>query len=138
MAVGFQVKYFWYSVGNGDFLHAFFSTIAYNLENSSWGSKFPCIMNELYQGEIPPEKAKKALSELKKIKKGLRKFSADKVVWDIEDLSQRPPWGDDISTDITNLSNYFVTSEGEDLIEVLKLALEMSIETNHPIKIESL
>ena len=95
-------------------------------------------MNELYQGELPPEKAKKALYELKRIKKGLRKFSADKVVWDIENLSKRPPWGDNISPDITNLSNYFVTSEGEDLIEVLKLALEMSIETNHPIKIESL
>ena len=68
----------------------------------------------------------------------MRRFSVDKVVWDIEDLGKRPPWGDDISPDITNLSNYFVTSEGEDLIEVLKLALEMSIEADHPIIIESL
>ncbi len=24
MAVGFKVKYYWYQVGNGDFLHSFF------------------------------------------------------------------------------------------------------------------
>ena len=31
--VGFKVKFYWYQIGSGDFLHAFFSTVAYNLEN---------------------------------------------------------------------------------------------------------
>ena len=50
--VGFKVKYYWYQIGSGDFLFSFFSTVAYNLENQKWGSKFPVIMNELYQGEL--------------------------------------------------------------------------------------
>ncbi len=32
----------------------------------------------------------------------------------IDDLFKQPPWGKNISNDITNLSNYFVTSDGED------------------------
>ncbi len=52
MAVGFKVKFYWYQIGHGDFLHSFFSTVAYNLENGNWGSRFPVIMNELYQGKL--------------------------------------------------------------------------------------
>ena len=39
--VGFKVKFYWYQIGSGDFLHAFFSTVAYNLENMKWGSRGP-------------------------------------------------------------------------------------------------
>ena len=39
MAVGLTVMFYWYHVGTGDFLHSFFSTIAFNLENKKWGSK---------------------------------------------------------------------------------------------------
>ena len=40
MAVGFKVGFFWYQIGSGDFLHCFFSTVAVNLENGNWGSRF--------------------------------------------------------------------------------------------------
>ena len=50
--VGFTVDYNWYTVGSGDFLHSFFSTVAYNLEDKRWGSRFPHLMNELYQGKL--------------------------------------------------------------------------------------
>ena len=49
MAVGFKVGFYWFQIGNGDFLHGFFSTIAGNLENGRWGADFPIIMNELYR-----------------------------------------------------------------------------------------
>ena len=52
MAVGFKVKFYWYQIGHGDFLHSFFSMVAYNLENGNWGSRFPVIMIELYQGKL--------------------------------------------------------------------------------------
>jgi len=52
MAVGFKVKFYWYQIGNGAFLHSFFSTVAYNLENGNWGSRFPIIMCELYQAGL--------------------------------------------------------------------------------------
>lgn len=138
MAVGLSVNFFWYQVGSGDFLHSFFSTIAYNLEDNNWGSKYPVIMNQLYQGEIDCEELDIALVELEDIYQNLKKFSVEKVVWDIEDLTKRPPWGNNISKDITDLSNYFVTSEGEDLITLFRHALEKAKEMNTQIKIETI
>lgn len=135
MAIGFQIDFLWYQVGTPDFLHAFFSTISYNLEDNIWGSKYPIMMNELYQGELNWEDASKAIEELKIIQEELKKFSPEHVVWDIEDISKQPPWGNNISTDITDLSNYFVTSDGRDLISVIYLALNDSISEKTNLKI---
>ncbi|XZJ40518.1 Imm70 family immunity protein (plasmid) [Clostridium perfringens] len=111
MAVGLKIDFLWYQIGIPDFLHSFFSTISYNLEESKWGSKYPILMNELYQGKLSWENANKAIKELNLIRKELKKFSPDYVVWDIDDISKLSPWGKNISSDITDLSNYFVTSE---------------------------
>ena len=46
------------------------------------------------------------------------------VVWGIDDLSKQPPWKDNISGDITDLSDYFVTSGGEDFITIFFRALK--------------
>lgn len=137
MAVGFKVMFFWYQIGNGDFLHSFFSTVAYNLENGHWGSRFPVIMNELYQGKLARENIDKAIKELRIIKQELQKFSPEKVVWDIEDLSKQPPWGKNISKNITDLSNYFVTSGGDDFLTVFSHALEKAKEVNAAIEIKA-
>lgn len=88
MAVGFKVKFYWYQIGQGDFLHSFFSTVAYNLENKIWGSRFPIIMNELYQGKIEYKNINVALEEVDMIKTELKSLSPQDVVWDIEDLSK--------------------------------------------------
>ena len=56
----------------------------------------------------------------------------------IEDLSKQPPWGNDISEDITNLSNYFVTSDGEDFLTILLHALEKAKDVNEDVNIESM
>ncbi len=138
MAVGLKVKFYWYQIGTGDFLHSFFSTIAYNLENSKWGSKYPFIMKELYRGELKEEHLKNAKYELEIITKELKKISVDKAIWDIDDLSKSMPWGDDIGSDITDLSNYFVTSEGEDLITIITHAIDKAIELKTDINIGSI
>ena len=135
---GFTVGFYWFQIGTGDFLHSFFSTVALRLENGLWGSKYPVIMNELYQGELPANKTDLAIDELIQIKEGLRGLSSEQVVWDIEDLSKQPPWGNKISPDITDLSSYFVTSDGEDFIGVLERALKTAAEEAHALKIESL
>lgn len=49
MAVGFKVDYYWYQVGTSDFC-MLFSTICIRLENGKWGSVYPKLMKELYQG----------------------------------------------------------------------------------------
>lgn len=138
MAVGFKVNFYWYQIGNGEFLHSFFSTVAYNLENQKWGNRFPVIMNNLYQGEVNKDQIREAINELSIIKLELQKFSVDKVVWDIDNLSKQPPWENNISRDITNLSNYFITSEGLDLISVLFNALNKAKELNCDIQIISM
>ena len=138
MAVGFTVDFYYYSIGSADFLHSFFSTVAVNLEGGKWGSRFPVLMNELYQGKLPVEKTDIAFEELNTIREELKNFSPDKVVWDIDNLFKQPPWGKNISDDITDLSNYFVTSEGEDFISVLFTALNDSKEMKAPVEIVSL
>lgn len=138
MAVGFTVKFFWYQIGTGDFLHSFFSTIAYNLEGGKWGSRYPYLMNELYEGNLAEKDLEFARNELDSITKELKKLSVDKVIWDIEDLSKPMPWGNKISKDITDLSNYFVTSDGEDLITILYHAIDKAIEIKSDLKIESM
>lgn len=138
MAIGFKVEFFWYQIGTGDFLHSFFSTIAYNLENKNWGSRFPIIMNELYQGKMRAENVDKAITELEIIKKELKKYPPQKAIWDIDDLSKQSPWGDNISKDITDLSNYFVTSDGADFLTIFLHALEKSKQMNCDLEIKVL
>lgn len=68
----------------------------------------------------------------------MQALSPDKVVWDIDDLSKRPPWGSNISSDITDLSNYFVTSDGNDFLSVFFHALEKAKELRADIEIKSM
>lgn len=124
MTVGLKVGSITDEIGASDFLHAFFSTVSGRLE-SQWGERFPSLM-QLYDGSLPNTQASIALAELADIRSELAAFPPDRVIWDIEDRSKMPPWGNDISTDVTNLSNYFVTSTGRDLIGLLQEALEAS------------
>uniref|UniRef100_UPI00406CD2B9 Imm70 family immunity protein n=1 Tax=Psychrobacillus sp. FSL K6-2843 TaxID=2921549 RepID=UPI00406CD2B9 len=57
-------------------------------------------------------------------------------MWDINDTLLQPPWGDNISSDITSLANNFVTSEGVALIEVFFNALQTSHNEREDIEIE--
>ena len=123
MTVGFKVGNITDEIGSSEFFHAFFSTIAVRLE-SGWGARFPVLMAKLYQGEVGQPDAAAALLELATVETELAKFKPDKVVWDVEDRSKSPPWGSNIATTITDLSNYFVTSTGRDLIPTLREALK--------------
>lgn len=138
MATAFTVKYYMYTIGTADFLNAFFSTVCGRLENGKWGSRFPHLMNELYQGVLPVKHLAAGTEELSQIKQELAQFAPDQVIWDIDDRSLTPPWGDNISEDITDLSNYFVTSEGEDFLSVFAAALDKAQQQNAPLKIQTL
>jgi len=138
LAVGFKIDFLWYQVGHGDFLHSFFSTISYHLEPNGWGSRYPYLMNELYQGKLSWKVIPKALTEVEEVRSKLKIFTPDKVVWDIEDTSKQPPWGQNISSTITTLANYFVTSDGRDLFEVLIMALKDAEYEKVDVEIESI
>lgn len=134
----FTVKFYMYPIGTSDFLHAFFSTVCGRLENGKWGSRDQYLMNELYQGMLSAEHLEAGAEELAQIKQALARFAPNQVIWNIEDLSLTPPWGDNISEDITDLSNYFVTSEGEDFLAVSSAALDKARELNVPLTIRTL
>lgn len=123
MTVGFKVGSIIDEIGSSDFFHAFFSTIAVRLE-PVWGARFPVLMTKLYQGELRQEDALMALSELATVQSELRAFAPSQIVWDIDDKTKSPPWGTEIASTISDLSNYFVTSTGRDLIETLREGIE--------------
>ena len=104
-------------------------------------------MGELYQGCLKNQDLNEGLEELRKVRKELKNFSPSDVIWDkhapishvrAEDLSLTPPWGNNISSDITDLSNYFVTSDGRDLISVLSEAMNEAKEMQCDIEIDNL
>lgn len=127
-----------YSVGTGDFLNSFFSTVAVKLEGSAWGSRFPIIMRELYSGCLPKDQVKAAQEELDLIQSDLAQLPPSAIVWDFEDLSARPPWGDEISPDIHHMADYFVTSDGRNLLTALKAAFQTALELDEGVLILSL
>jgi hypothetical protein len=43
-----------------------------------------------------------AIKEIDEIEENLKNYSPSQVIWDIEDLSKTPPWGDNISGEITD------------------------------------
>lgn len=124
VTVGLKIGSVIAEVGSGAFFHSFFSTVAVNLEPAGWGTRFPIIMNRLYAGEVCQAEAKAALAELTMIGDGLSKLPVDRVVWDFDDRSQKPPWGNNIADTITDLSNYHVTSTGRDLMKLIGELLE--------------
>ncbi|MDO6628727.1 immunity 70 family protein [Bacillus thuringiensis] len=138
MATGFKADFLWYRLGTSDFVHSFFSTISFHLEKEGWGTRYPHLMKELYNGRLTLKNIPKAIEEAKEAREKLKLFSPSEVVWDIEDLSKQPPWGDNISTDITDLSNYFYTSGGKDMFEMLFKACNEALELEVDLEIENL
>ena len=124
MAIGIKLGSVIDEIGTFDFFNAFFSTIAGNLEPEGWGTRFPNLMTKLYAGKLEQPDASTALTELSTIKSELKTLPITKLIWDIQDRSKSPPWGDNIADTITDLSNYFVTSTGRDLIDTLHEILE--------------
>lgn len=136
MAVALRVGSNVWPVGTGEFFHAFFSTITVRLEPDGWGTRFPTVMHELYRGRLEgAEPAERAADELQQIRSQLAHFPPSDVVWDSEDRAKQPPWGDNISADITDLSNYFVTEDGRDLFEVLEAAVGYAGRPGRPLTI---
>ena len=115
-------------LGAQDFVHAFFSTISARLEPQGWGTRFPVLMNALYQDGVAKADAAAALQELRTVRHELLAFSPDEVVWDIEDRTKRTLWGANIADDITSLANYFVTSTGRDMFDAMIEDFEFLVE----------
>ncbi len=138
MTVGILVDCFYYELGHGDFVHSFFSTISYHLEKEDWGSRYPLLMNDLYNNKLKWVDVSVAKANLIEIEQKLSKHSPEHVIWDINDLSQYPPWGKKISPKVTNLANYFATTEGKTFFEVIRTAMDIAEEDKCDLTIHKL
>ncbi len=127
MVVGFSVDCFWHHVGRADALYSLFSTICLRLEDGKRGSKYPYIMNDLYNGKLENKFVDVAMNEVKEIKEGLKKLSFEDVVWDIEDLSMEAKFVYDVS-DKSSLLNFYINADRDNFIELLQKALETAKE----------
>ena len=132
--VGQYVNY----IGEPELLFSFFSTVAHHLEKRRWGERFPAIMKDLYVGELPYEKADQALKELQTIRTELERYTPSEVIWDFYDLSKQPPWGEEISSDITSLANYHVTVLGDVLIPVIESKLRAAAKRKMNVTLEAI
>ena len=136
MGIHLSTSHYIYEIGTSDFLTSFFNTIECRLTKGLFGKKYPIVLNEFYNGNLKYENLEKAERELKDIQKRLKKIKPSKVVWDKNDLNKTPPWGNEISSDITDLSNYYVTSDGRDLFDVIFRVIEKAKSEKSGIKIE--
>jgi len=125
-----------FSIGSMSFFNCFASTVSVNLEGSRWGTRFPILLNRLYKGGVTFAELPGLQKELTTIQVELRKYPPSKVVWDIKRPGALPPWGNNISPEITNLSNYFVTDDGKDLFGVLFHAISEAEHARSPMNFE--
>lgn len=135
MGVSLRVGPIAYPIGAGAFLGAFFDTVTGRLEDGVRGRRFPRL-SDLYQhGELEIAHLDGATGELSVIREQLSLLPPSAVIWDLDDPAAAPPWGDDIAPRITDLSNYFVTSDGRQLLDVIQAALDTGIRLRRAVSI---
>jgi len=131
----FRVGPISYTVGRADFLGSFFDTITVRLEDGSRGSRYPLLASLYTAGELPSASAAIARDELRDVVDALSAFLPADVVWDADDSTRRPPWGNEIAPSILTLADYHVTADGRRLREVLDTALDASVRVQRPLRI---
>lgn len=137
MSVGFRSGAIWDEVGESDFLHAFFSTISFRLESNNWGSKYPYLQKKLYNEKLDSQEAVYALEELKDIQVQFKALKPEDIVWDVEDLTKKPPKTFYAKINGSNLSECFITVGNKNLFELLIEILEYCIRKGKSVKIQS-
>lgn len=138
MSVGVRVGSIISEIGASSFFNSFFSTVKGLLEPKGIGTRFPVISREFYEGCIPASRVDAAITELNTIRVELAQFPPSSVIWDIDDRTKEPPWGNNISPDITSMGNYFVTSTGRDLLNLLSETFEYAKKKSANITIEEI
>jgi 2,3-bisphosphoglycerate-dependent phosphoglycerate mutase len=122
-----------WTVGEDDFLHSFFSTVAYQVEKQGWGSRFPALVGELYRGSLPAERVPEARRELETIRRELGELPPEERVYDYDDPNRETPWP--VPPGASSLADGFLTATGKNVLDVLERALDVSEETGAPVEI---
>ena len=137
MSVGLTSGDIWTEIGDSDLLHSFFSTICYHLEANNWGSKYPYLQKKLYYEKLNPEEISHALDELKDIQIKLASFKPENIIWDVEDLTKKPPASFYSQAKAFNLSNSFKSVNWKNIFDVFYEVLEFCKRRKISVKIQS-
>ena len=101
-------------IGNNDYLYCFYSTIYTNLSKQS--KDISLAIDFLKEGKCKGSDGHEIAREFNLIRDRLSKLDISKIVYDMSNAKAKAPWEDNISPIITSCGNFFVTSEGKDLI----------------------
>jgi len=119
-----------FNLGDMETVYAFFSNIAYNLENKKWESVYPTIMNEFYHGKIEPSRINYAIAEIKDIKKKLNETKVSKMIWDFNDTSKLIPF---YVKPNSSLDDVFKNDKGIKITDIILNALNAMYNKNETI-----
>jgi hypothetical protein len=97
-------------LGTESFLHCFHSTIKVFVQG------VPLAMDFIKTRFLKSDDCLMAARDFNLIRDRLSAENPENVVWDINNPTACPPWGNEISSVITSLGNYFITADGKDLI----------------------
>jgi hypothetical protein len=125
MTVGLFIDNVLYDLGPPDIVHAVFSTIGANLEETGWGTRYPRLLRDLYSGELNARDAQAALAELRNIREELKGRSPHFAIWDFRKIKQHVPDVPQVWKKAPNLSEFFRTTTGRSFLEVLEELLEL-------------
>jgi hypothetical protein len=115
-------------------VEAMFTTIGCRLEPQGRGTRFPAVMDDLYEGYMKPGRASEALSELAEIEGALRKIPVGDVVWSLATF-RRDDANEPVNHQATNALDYFVDAGGQPLISCLRDGLEECLNTAQVLRL---
>lgn len=123
LPVGINVNGLLTEIGSSELLEAFFATVGGRLEPEGWGSRFPELMEEFYEGRLASEQAPAVLGHLEQIAEELRQLPPGQAIFDHE--FQDAPEPADVRGDAESLYDYFQARGNVPLVAVMIHLLEI-------------
>ena len=121
-AVGFLIdciSHDWIEFGYSESLYAWFSNIAYHLEDGKWGSRYPIVMNKFYYDEengVPYEDIDKFQKEIEQIEEKFKTIPSNKAIWSFEDkIYSLPKNMPNVNYDAKYLNELFIANGGSNI-----------------------
>ncbi len=136
MNIGLKSGGIWTEIGDSGLLHAFFSSISYHLESNNWGSKYPYLLIRLYHNKLEPSEISNALVELAEVRRKLKTYKPDDVIWDAGDLSKNPSETFYSQPRASDLLECFKTTSGKNIFDVLSEVLEFCERRGISVKLQ--
>lgn len=123
MTLGWQMDGEWVELGREELVYAFFSTAVCRLEKGKCGRRFPRLTHALLRGTLLYKHIDAGMQELTTIWEEMKALSPAQVVADYKAPKEREEWMDAPRPDMANLTDWFVTADGESLFDQCMAAM---------------